>query len=217
MKRCPECDSIFRDGNQFCDLDGTPLVAADLDNQDAQQLKKVAPTEVPRLSRSNSKTLAILTVAGVAFAVTLFLIYHSTTQPSATENTNVSSTNSGMIEPPPPLVPTGPSPDASASPSPEPSPSPSVSPSPARQDKAARVELSPGTVSTSGVGNKGGPVIIRLTDGSGIEADEVWQTGEGIWYRKGGVVTMLDPKNVKAFEKPASSPSQPSTSTSPTP
>jgi hypothetical protein len=220
MKRCPECDSVFPDGDQFCELDGILLVADEPDNQEAQQLKNIAPgaiTEVPHQSDSSSKTLAILAVAGVAFGVVIFLIYYAMTHPASTENSNESSTNLSIIQPPSPLVPSSPSPDATVSPSVEPSPSPSASPSPSRQDNVTRVELSPGAVSTSGDGRtKSGRVIIRLTDGASIEADEVWQTGEGIWYRKAGVVTLLDPKNVKAFEKESGTP-QPSASPSPTP
>lgn len=227
MKRCPECDSVFPDGDQFCELDGAPLVAADLDDhalddQRAGQLKNVAPTaiaEMPYQSGSSSKTLVIVAVAGMAIGVALFLIYWAMT-PASTENPNQSSPTSSIIQPPPPLVPSGPSPNATTSPAVEPSPSPSASPSPSpsSQDNAARITLSPGVVSTSGdEKNKRGPVIIRLTDGTSIEADEVWQTGEGIWYRKAGVVTMLDPKNVKAFEKAESATPRPSTSPSPSP
>ena len=37
--------------------------------------------------------------------------------------------------------------------------------------------------------------------GAKIEAEEVWQTGEGVWYRKGTVISLLDPKNVKSIDK----------------
>jgi hypothetical protein len=43
--------------------------------------------------------------------------------------------------------------------------------------------------------------VIKLQTGVRIEADEAWQTGEGIWYRKGSVVTVIDPKEVKTIER----------------
>ena len=46
-----------------------------------------------------------------------------------------------------------------------------------------------------------GQMIIHLVNGAKIEADEVWQTGEGIWYRKGSVMSLLDPKNVKSIDR----------------
>jgi hypothetical protein len=52
--------------------------------------------------------------------------------------------------------------------------------------------------------------MIKLQTGSTIEAEEAWQNGEGIWYRKGGVVSLLDPKDVKAIEKPPAPSPQPS-------
>jgi hypothetical protein len=60
-------------------------------------------------------------------------------------------------------------------------------------------------------------VIIRLTDGANIEADEAWQTVEGIWYRKGSIVALLNPKQVKAIEKVAAATPPPSPSQSPRP
>jgi hypothetical protein len=50
-------------------------------------------------------------------------------------------------------------------------------------------------------GKDSGPLTIKLNTGVTIEADEAWQTSEGIWYRKGGMVALLDPKDIKAVEK----------------
>jgi hypothetical protein len=133
---------------------------------------------------------------------------------TAPENSNtISSTSSAqqqVVNPrqPAPLTTDNPSPE----PSEEPSASPSVEPSP--QSSPAQVELgSSDPISTAG-GKGSGPVLIRLQSGATIEADEAWQTGEGIWYRKHSVVSLLDPKNVKAVEKVSPAP-QPSTSPSP--
>ena len=38
-----------------------------------------------------------------------------------------------------------------------------------------------------------------LTSGSKIEADEVWRTRDGIWYRRNGMVTLLKRNQVKAI------------------
>ena len=69
--------------------------------------------------------------------------------------------------------------------------------------------LSTGPIAaTADAGNKRGPVTIRLTDGTTIKADEVWETREGIWYRRRGLVTLLKRDQVKALEnfKPTPSP-----------
>jgi hypothetical protein len=44
-------------------------------------------------------------------------------------------------------------------------------------------------------------MIIRLSDGGTIAADEAWRTKDGIWYRRKGVVTLLKREQVKAIEK----------------
>jgi len=63
---------------------------------------------------------------------------------------------------------------------------------------------------------KSGPVKIVLDSGVTIEAEEVWQTGEGIWYRKGTVISLIDPKHIKAIEK-AQQPTTGSAAASPSP
>jgi hypothetical protein len=40
--------------------------------------------------------------------------------------------------------------------------------------------------------------VIILTSGGKIDADEVWRTRDGIWYRKNGMVTLLKAARVKA-------------------
>jgi len=41
--------------------------------------------------------------------------------------------------------------------------------------------------------------VILLTSGGKIDADEVWRTRDGVWYRKNGIVTLLKPGRVKAI------------------
>ena|SRR5258705_510394 len=224
MKRCPECDSVFPVTDEFCELDGTPLVAdseTDAIVSDGQERKihdipLMAVGEEVRRPEANQKTLAIVVVAGLAIGVVLFLVYYAVTREPTTENSNQSSLNSSVVQPPGPLVPSRPSPVATGSPSVEPSPSPSATPSPSTQTSPQRIELSSNPVGTTGDGKtKSGTVTIRLTDGSSIEADEAWQTGEGIWYRRRGIVTLLNPNQVKAIEKAAPPTPEPSPSHSP--
>ena len=57
-------------------------------------------------------------------------------------------------------------------------------------------------ISTSGPGTgtrRGGNPVILLTSGGKIDADEVWRTRDGVWYRKNGIVTLLKPGRVKAI------------------
>ena len=49
------------------------------------------------------------------------------------------------------------------------------------------------------MGNRqGGKPVIMLTSGGKIEADEVWRTKDGVWYRRNGIVTLLKRGQVKS-------------------
>jgi len=50
-----------------------------------------------------------------------------------------------------------------------------------------------------------------------VEADEVWQTDDGIWYRRRGIATLLERKDVKAIERPDQKNPSPPVSPTPTP
>ena len=221
MKRCPECDSVFPDTEKFCELDGAQLVDADDEGNDVteQEIFNLSTREVDQQARrpeSSQKTVAIVAVAGVAIGLVLFLVYYAMTRQPTTENSNQSSLSSSIVPPPGPLLPSHRSSVASSSPSVEPSPSPSAIPSPSTNPSPERVELSSNPISTAADGKtRTGPVTIRLTDGSSIEADEAWQTGEGIWYRRRGIVTLLNPNQVKTIEKPAPATPLPSASQTP--
>ena len=49
------------------------------------------------------------------------------------------------------------------------------------------------------VQRQGGKPVIVLTSGAKIDADEVWRTRDGVWYRRNGMVTLLKRRQVKAI------------------
>lgn len=216
MKRCPECNSTFPDAAQFCELDGTVLATSeDVPNPILNHRTAVAPN-----SQSNAKLLIVGVLIGVILGV-LVLGYFALTLRTSQENSNTSSSISSA--PQPASVPLQPAPreagNATPDPSVEPSPSPSVEPSPSPQTGGTQVELSnssPISTAPSAHGS-GDRFVIKLDSGVTIEADDAWQTGEGIWYRKQGVVSLLDPKNVKAIQKVSPPAPQPSAAASPSP
>jgi type IV secretory pathway VirB10-like protein len=207
MKRCTECNSLFPDAEQFCELDGTPLIAAE-DASEGVVINR------PQQSAASRSLMPIVAVAGVFLGVLVFLVYFSLTRKSAPENSSPTTSTASVAEPQFPTQPVRPVPVASASPSAEPSPSPSVAPSPSPQASPARIELSSNPISTA-AGGKTGPVIIKLDSGVTVEADEAWQTAEGIWYRRHGIVTLVDPSHVKAIDKAPTASPQPTVSPSP--
>jgi len=186
MKRCPQCLFIYPESDERCDFDQTPLVVvADSEIESATK---------PR--RRNLKLLLIPVAVVILGIVGAFLFFNSgkkTEQTQAPTNRPVA-----VVE----VTPAPPSP----SPSPSPSVSPSPVPSPTAKQSPTRVATSHTTtsvapVSTSGpgIGTKSGsrPTIL-LTSGGRIDADEVWRTRDGVWYRKNGMVTLLKSNRVKA-------------------
>jgi hypothetical protein len=49
------------------------------------------------------------------------------------------------------------------------------------------------------------PVFVHLVGGGRMEVQEVRETADGIWYKRGNVETFLDPKRVARIERPSTS------------
>ena len=221
MKLCPICESRFPDTDQFCELDGAQLVYEDSDDDlnmavprferdphNTYGVVEGAGVQPYRPARGSEtwKILAILAIASVVIAAVLFFVYQQMTGDSNKvvngESANVSAAQQQ------PLLTAQPAAIASASPSPETSPSPSATPSPSANADAARAVLSSSPVSTGADEKlKGGAVSIRLTNGTSVDADEVWETGEGIWYRRSGLVTLLERDQVASIVRTPPAPS----------
>ena len=188
MKRCPQCLFLYPDSDEHCDFDKTLLEVVD----DAEIEAATRPT------RSKRRVLPIVAAVGLLLGVFVFAIYYAvnrqTQEAAAAPQT---STTPVAIATPQPAQPS-PSPAVSPSPSPSPSPKARVDATPS----AAHSRTSTDPVSTSGPGmgnRQGGKPVIMLTSGGKIEADEVWRTRDGVWYRRNGMVTLLKRGQVKSI------------------
>jgi hypothetical protein len=47
------------------------------------------------------------------------------------------------------------------------------------------------------------PLTIHLVGGGKIQVEEARETRDGVWYKRGGLTTLLDPKRVVRIEKPS--------------
>jgi cytoskeletal protein RodZ len=227
MKRCPQCSFLYLDSDHLCDLDQTPLVAdPSADVGAIEQLDhepgKLSPKGSVRQRKLNLKTISAAIVAGLVIGLTMLLSYQrmrleasqapqasqaKTSQTQADQASRVTlvaqqasneiSTNAALAQQ---------EPDTSASPdhrsqSAAPSSSTSSRTTLNTRHDSARVRVSSNPVSTGNVTKPGrGPVTIRLADGSTLQADEVWRTKAGIWYRRKGIVTLLKPNRVRSTE-----------------
>ncbi len=175
MKRCPQCLFIYPESDQRCDFDNTPLVA-------------VADSEIDAATKPRRKKLGFLLIPVIVVLVLSMFVLYKTSRKPAPDIPVVAA------EP----ITESPTPTPTPAPSPSPSPSPSPKPSPERTATAHTTSsLNPISTSTD-TAAKRKPVIL-LTDGGKIEADEVWRTRDGIWYRRNGMVTLLKHARVRSI------------------
>jgi len=189
MKRCPQCLFIFPDSDSQCDFDQTPLEHVDDATIDAA-------TRPPK-----RRMLPIAAAIGLLAGVLVFALYYGLSRQP--QKTSVATESPVTVEPvsPSPATPS-PSPEVSPSPSPSPSIAPSPKQTPPSQSATAHTRATGDPVSTSGPGigtRQGGKPVIMLTSGGKIEADEVWRTKDGVWYRRNGLVTLLKRGQVKTI------------------
>ena len=84
-----------------------------------------------------------------------------------------------------------------------------------RQDSEKKQDSS----SSNQVANNGSPenkteaplISIELVGGGRLQVEELRETNEGFWYKRGGVTALLDPKRVAHIERPSSSQTKPVT------
>ncbi len=182
MKRCPQCLFIYPESDQLCDFDQTPLVGVD-------------DSEIDSVTKPRSNKIKfVLVIVAAVIAVSVMSVYLLINSKEEQASPIVPVVVAQETPPPPP------SPTPSVSPAPSPSPSPSPKASPARV-ATSHTTTSVDPVSTSGPGTaarRGTKPTILLTSGGKIDADEVWRTRDGYWYRKNGIVTLLKTSRVKA-------------------
>lgn len=212
MKRCPQCLFIYPESDSSCDFDNTPLVVVDEAELESATsgTSTPAPAKKKRASASKKssasskkssrkKSTVVAAVVGLVFGLGGFFAYSnviSRTREVAeippvaivapvvtpfTVSPPVTTVSSSEVE------------DAAASPTPK-----------ATTDRTAtshsRTTVAPVSTSGPGMGKKlGGKPTILLTTGGKIDADEVWRTRDGVWYRRAGIVTLLKHNRVKAI------------------
>jgi hypothetical protein len=188
MKRCPQCLFLYPETDERCDFDKTLLEVID----DAEIEAATRPIQ------SKRRLLPIAAVVGLLLGVFVFAIYYAVSR----QMQGASAAPQTPSTPVPVVTPqfAMPSPTPSVSPSPSPSPSPKTSASGTSSAAHSRASTDPVSTSGPGIGNRqGGRPVIMLTSGGKIDADEVWRTKDGVWYRRNGIVTLLKRGQVKAI------------------
>jgi hypothetical protein len=195
MKRCPQCSFLYLDTDEVCDLDGTPLIQVN----DAEVEGSTAPIAAPppqSEKAGSQKGLIFTAVGGLLIGVVIVFGYMGLARRRAPQEQPTQPVAQVALPSPSPSLKL-----ETTTPTPEPSPSPSERSSPSPSPRTTRASVNNNPVSTTANEKTTGPVMIRLNNGSRIEADEAWRTKEGVWYRRSGVVTLLNSGRVKSIEQ----------------
>jgi len=192
MKRCPQCYQPYEDTEIFCEKDGQRLL------------------NVP--VRKSSPNAIVIGVAGMFFGAVLcggvYVAYSVLTPGNDTDERAHARVETQTLEPSQPRQ----AQPRTAEPSPEPSESPTpeeaaaeASPEPEQPqtDTAAarfnRGPVSTGTPASERAADAKTQTIIEMKDGSVVEVDAAWKDAQGVWYRRGGLVSFVESPRVKAI------------------
>jgi len=215
MKLCPQCDFIYEDNQGFCDMDGQGLVHDSASGVVDQTTPAKMSTSLP--ARSRRKRLSVLFVGAVVLTTLLSVIYLGQRQqsrtsyaaipiqslqqpttsdtnrrPSQVNSTSNTATDASLIVE---------SPDLSSSPA-----GTAAALTDASITKAPSTHATEASAAADAMApNQSAPVILWLTNGASIKADDAGETRNGVWYRQGGMVTVLKRSQVRAIERRRSS------------
>lgn len=215
MKQCPECNELFDDQKAFCDMDGSELV----DQTDS--LRAALSQASASSSSGNSSawvTGAIGGLIGVIVCILLYMLFilpgrqndlEQERRAAETKETKVVTPSQVALMPTKAPATETPSPSETESPAEE-----AASPSPATPAATAPpVPLNTGPIATGTKELAGGDrAIIKMKDGSTVEADAAWEDAQGIWFRRSGLVSFVEKSRVEAITEPRKpAPSEPKT------
>lgn len=207
MKRCPQCYAIYQGTGIFCENDGQRLL--DVPGVVVQEEDLVPDTP----SRKSNSTPVAIGLAGILIGVVLCggaYVAYSLLKPDSESNERTRSPLEAQMREssqprPAPARTTEAAPEPTASPADEEEPEAVASPEPAQpQTETMAARLNRGPVSTgepasARADDSNVKTIIEMQDGSIVEVDAAWKDAQGVWYRRGGLVSFVEGPRVKAI------------------
>ena len=197
MKQCPECNEVFDNQKAFCDMDGAELVKL-TDSPRAISEGNPAAGSTPMWM-----TGVIGGLIGIIVCVLLYIAFLAPSRDTAlqqnqnNQNTEVVPPKSNQVVVAPPQLPRG----ETAS------PTESASPAEAEASPAAPAAATPlpAVVNHGPIAIGGKNVatveraIIKMKDGSTLEADAAWEDKQGVWFRRSNVVSFVEKDRVESI------------------
>lgn len=210
MKQCPVCNETFDDQKAFCDMDGSEL----LDQTDS--LRAALSQASPAASSSSASAWVTGTIGGLIGIIICVLLYMLFVLPgrqreieqdrraSETKESTPLKPNQMALVPVNNQIPVpSPLPSETESPAEEAaSPSPAA---PAPTQPPAALNNGPIATGTKEAA-KSEHAIIKMKDGSTVEADAAWEDAQGVWFRRSGLVSFVEKSRVEAITEPQRKP-----------
>lgn len=212
MRRCPECYEIYDEGEKFCEVDGQRLLA------DPALTSAPDTNSSDTSNRRNVQQPWLIGFVGIAVGILLcgaIYMVHAMWSVDSNPEDNRNSFSARTQEPAQSVRPTtARAPQSTESPAAdeesagsEAEASPQTSPEPAvpAQNQTVTARLNQGPVSTSPrqkdseKTDRTVQTVILMHDGTSVEVDAAWEDKQGVWYRRGGLVSFVESQRVKAI------------------
>jgi hypothetical protein len=215
MKQCPECNELFDDQKAFCDMDGSALV------DQADSVRAALSQATPPSGNSSVWVTGMIGgMIGIIVCVLLYLVFLAPDRNALdqdgraieTKETTPAKPSQVAVAPSNNQLPAteAPSPTETETPAEVASPSPAA---PASTPPPAPAALNHGPIATGTRELPTERAIIKMKDGSTVEADAAWEDAQGIWFRRSGVVSFVDKSKVEAITEAERKPAPPETKT----
>lgn len=211
MKQCPVCNETFDEQKAFCDMDGSALI----DPTDSLRAALSQASTQPSTSNSASAwvTGTIGGLVGIIICVLLYMLFifpgrkaelEQERRAAETKETTPVKPNQMALVPVNNQIPApSPLPSETASPAAEaPSPRPAA---PAATPPPAALNNGPIATGTKEAAHSE-YAIIKMKDGTMVEADAAWEDAQGVWYRRSGLVSFVEKSRVEAITEPQRKP-----------
>lgn len=201
MKLCPQCEEQFDDRQAFCDQDGSALI-------DETDMVRKALNQAQ--AKSSSNVWITGTIGGFIGVIICVLLYGAFLAGNSNESEDGPSSRTSQVQPAPPTRTqfAAPAPQTTPVPEEEPSPEEEASPSPSPAETTTAPAPAPPPLNTGPIATgtkqarEGEKAIIKMKDGSSVEADAAWEDSQGIWYRRSGLVSFVEKSRVEAITDP---------------
>jgi|SRR5688500_5104972 len=203
MKRCPQCYQVYANTETFCEADGQLLLADPAPVVNRADLVPDRPVRQPNQAVLATGIIGVLT--GVILCAGVYAAYMFLGSPSNRDDRERPPLAAQVHE----AAPARPAPARVAEAVPSPSETPTeeeeaeASPEPSQpiQVEPVSARLNRGPVSTGDQtsANTDTKTIIEMQDGSVVGVDAAWKDNQGVWYRRGGLVSFVEGPRVKSI------------------